>query len=161
MTSSQRLESARKVYRDAAPAAGEYRKPLPKISPANRPFFDAARNGELRLPRCRACSHVFYPPEVFCPRCLSTELDWLALSGKGTVWSFIVMYQRYFPAFADEIPYNVAFVRLDDAPDVWMCTNLVDVKHEAIACDMPVEAVFDPVTPDVTLVKFRPSRPTS
>jgi uncharacterized OB-fold protein len=157
MATPQPLDSSRKVYKDPT-VAGEYRKPLPKITASSRPFHDAARTHELRLPRCKTCGHTFYPPEVFCPRCLSTDLDWPRLSGKGTVWSFIFMYQRYFPSFADEIPYIVAFVALDDAPNCWLCTNLVGVKNEDVACDMPVEVVFDDVTPDVTLVKFRPSR---
>lgn len=156
MSTSQPLDSSRKGYKAAAPATAEYKKPLPRILANNQPFFDAAKKHELRLPKCKACGHISYPPEMFCPKCLSNDLYWPKLSGKGKVWSFIFMHQTYFPAFGDEIPYNIAFVQLDDAPNVWMCTNLTGIKNEDIKCDIPVEAVFEDVTKEVTLVKFCP-----
>jgi uncharacterized OB-fold protein len=64
------------------------------------------------------------------------------------------MWQRYFPAFEAEIPYNVAYVTLDEGPR--MMTNLVEIENDAIECDMPVEVVFEDVTPAISLPKFRP-----
>jgi uncharacterized OB-fold protein len=150
---TDKLDGSRKVYKDASAEEG-YKKPLPKIDSINQPFYDAAQKHELRLPKCNACGNIFYPPSIFCPACLSEDLGWPLLSGKGKVWSFIFMYQRYFPAFADEIPYNIAFVQIDEGP--LLCTNLVGIANEDIKCDMPVEVFFDDATPEVTLVKFRP-----
>jgi hypothetical protein len=64
------------------------------------------------------------------------------------------MWQRYFPAFEGEIPYNVAYVELDEGPK--LMTNLVGVAPEDIRCDMPVEVVFEDVTEEFALPKFRP-----
>jgi uncharacterized OB-fold protein len=66
------------------------------------------------------------------------------------------MWQRYFPTFEAELPYNVAYVELDEGPK--LMTNVVDVAPEDIRCDMPVEAVFDDVTDEISLPKFRPVR---
>ena len=77
-----------------------------------------------------------------------------ASPGRGKVWSWIVMWQRYFPAFEPDLPYNVAYVELDEGPK--LMTNLVDVASEDIRCDMPVEVVFDEVTDEISLPKFRP-----
>jgi len=66
------------------------------------------------------------------------------------------MWQKYYPAFEAEIPYVVAYIELDEGPK--LMTNLVGVNEDDIACDMAVEAVFDDVTPEFALPKFRPLR---
>ncbi len=131
-----------------------YAKPLPLIDEVSRPFWEAARRSELRLQRCAACGHVWHPPGPCCPECLSSRFDWTPMSGLGTVWSFIVYHHCWHPGFAGDIPYNVALVRLDEGPVV--TTNIVGISNEQIQVGMPVTAAFDPVTEDVTLLKFRP-----
>jgi uncharacterized OB-fold protein len=66
------------------------------------------------------------------------------------------MWQRYFPAFEGEIPYLVAYVQLDEGPK--LMTSLVDYDPGDLRCDLPVEIVFEDVTPEITLPKFRPVR---
>jgi uncharacterized OB-fold protein len=65
------------------------------------------------------------------------------------------MWQRYFPAFEDRIPYIVAYVELEEGPR--LMTNIVDCKKGDLRCDLPVEVVFEDVTDDVTLPVFRPA----
>ena len=77
------------------------------------------------------------------------------MSGRGRIWSFLRMWQRYFPGFEADLPYIVGYVQLDEGPRM-MC-NLVECEYESLSCDMPVEVVFDDVTPEVSLPKFRPS----
>ncbi len=132
----------------------EYTKPLPAITTLNRPYWDGLKAGRLALPKCRACGAIWFPPSPFCPRCWSREYAWRALSGRGTVSSWVVFHQAYFSSFKDEIPYNVAEVELAEGPR--LLTNLVGVSNERIYAGMPVEVVFDHVTEDVTLAKFRP-----
>lgn len=131
-----------------------YAKPLPRPSRLSGPFWEGTRAHELRLLHCNACGHFWFPPSSRCPQCLSTDCEWQAVSGRGKVWSWIVMHQRYFAAFESEIPYNVAYVQLDEGPK--LMTNLVDCDPADIRCDMPVQVVFEDVTPEITLPKFRP-----
>jgi uncharacterized OB-fold protein len=133
-----------------------YAKPLPKVTRLSRPFWEGAKRHELLLLNCNGCGKVWFPPSSCCPQCLSTDIAWKPSSGRGKVWSWIVMWQRYFPAFEGDIPYNVAYVELDEGPK--LMTNLVDVAPEAIRCDMPVEVVFEDVTEEISLPKFRPAR---
>lgn len=134
-----------------------YRKPLPRPTTLSRPFWEAARRHELRVQRCTTCGHRWLPPSDRCPACLSKAYEWALASGRGKVWSWIVMWQRYFPAFEAEIPYNVAYVELEEGPR--LMTNLVNCDPATIRCDMPVEVVFEDVTDEITLPKFRPARP--
>jgi uncharacterized OB-fold protein len=134
----------------------DYAKPLPRPTAVSREFWAAARRHELRVQRCRACGqHIFYP-RVFCPACLSDGLEWVNVSGRGRVYSFTVVRRAMHPAFRPDVPYVLAIVELEEGPR--LTTNIVGCDPLDVRVDMPVEVVFDDVTPEVTLVKFRPSR---
>lgn len=133
----------------------EYAKPLPPINSLSRPFWDGTQRRELLLQRCTECGRWRFPPSPRCPECLAETAEWVPCSGRGKVWSWIRMWQRYFPAFADDLPYIVAYVELEEGPR--LMTTLVDIDQDDIACDMPVEVVFEDVTAEVTLPKFRPA----
>jgi uncharacterized OB-fold protein len=132
-----------------------YSKPLPDIKDElTAPYWAAAKHHELRMQRCPSCGYVRYPAAKRCPECLAENDEWVLLSGRGTVWSFGVYYHVFNRAFADDIPYNIALVQLEEGPR--LITNIVGIPNEDIKVDMPVEVVFDDVTDEVTLVKFKP-----
>lgn len=133
----------------------EYQKPLPGINELNRPFWEAAKRHELFLQRCQRCGHYHYPAGESCPSCLSDGLEWVKASGRGTIYTWTVFHQVYHPSFASDVPYAVVAVELAEGPRI--TTNLVDCPVEGIRIGMPVEAVFDDVTAEVTLPKFRPA----
>lgn len=132
----------------------EYQKPLPFVSEVNRPYWDAARRHELVLQRCQECGHYRYPPGDTCPRCLSDRLAWVKVSGRGSIYTWVVFHQVYHQAFANDAPYAVVVVQLEEGAR--LVTNLVDCKAEDIEIGMAVEVVFDDVTEEITLPKFRP-----
>ena len=137
--------------------ATDYDKPLPRgINPElTAPFWEAAGRGELVLPRCRTCSTVFFYPRELCPDCLSSDLDWVPASGKGRVYSYTIIHQPAHPTFRGDSPYVYAIIQLDEGPR--MVSNIVDCPNDDVSINMPVVAAFDAVTPDTTLVKFRPT----
>lgn len=128
-------------------------KPLPVITPENRPFWDGCKANELRLQQCVDCRHIRYPLNPVCPICLSAATDWVKMSGRGTVFSYIVFHQVYHPAYKDDVPYNVALVQLDEGPR--MFSNVVGASNDAVKVGAALQVVFDPVTPEVTLPRFR------
>jgi hypothetical protein len=130
-------------------------KPIPAITPEMRPFFTAAKRRELRVQRCTACGALRFPARALCSDCLSTEADWVVVSGRGTVFSFNVMHQVYHPGFAAEVPYAVVIVQL--AEGVKMLSNLVGVAPHDVRIGMPVRVVFEDLTDEVTLPKFAPA----
>jgi uncharacterized OB-fold protein len=132
-----------------------YEKPLPAITAENAPYYDSLRQHAMRLQRCGSCAVFRYPASPHCPRCLSEAFEWTPVSGRGAVYSWIVMHQIYDPAFRPEAPYNVAVVELAEGPR--LTTNLVDCPSDAIRIGMPVAVVYDDVTDEVTLAKFRPA----
>lgn len=133
-----------------------YAKPLPRITADNAPFFDGLKAGELRLQRCKDCERFHYPPGPVCPHCFSETVEWTRTSGRGTISSWVVVHKAWFPAFEAEIPYNVVQVELEEGPR--LTANAVDIAPDALEIGMRVEAVFDPVTKDQTLLRFRPAK---
>jgi uncharacterized OB-fold protein len=132
----------------------DYAKPLPHIGPDTEPFWAAAREGRLRLPVCTGCDRPFWPAGPICPFCLSDDLTWRDMSGRGRISTFTVVHRAWYPAFMTNGPYNVVQVELEEGPR--LMGNLVDVPPGGPRVDMPVQVVFDAVTPDVTLPRFRP-----
>ena len=139
-------------------ADGEYTLPIPVADEASAPFYEGAKLGKLMLVRCSQCGTWRLPDRERCHDCLSTDWEWAQASGRGKLYTFGVMHQQYHPAFAGVIPYNYAFVELDEGPR--LVTNIVDCANEDLRTDMPVEAVFDPVSDETTLVRFRPATAT-
>jgi hypothetical protein len=133
----------------------EYLKPLPTLNKDNRPFWEGCKEGKLRMQRCGACAHIRFPINTVCPRCLSPDFSWQDLSGRGTVFSYIVFYQVYNKAFAQDVPYNVALVQLEEGPRMY--SNVVGVPNDAVKVGDALEVVFDAVTPEITIPRFRPS----
>jgi uncharacterized OB-fold protein len=132
---------------------GTYRKPLPRVTAENGPFWEATKRHELRVQRCAECGRFRYPPSPVCPDCLSENVEWARVSGRGTITTFVVFHKVYFESFAGEAPYNVVQVRLEEGP--CLTANLVGVRNEEITVGTPVEVVFDDVTPEITLPRFR------
>ena len=131
-----------------------YTKPLPRIDEESRGFWEACARHEIYLQRCRGCGATRFYPRVLCPVCLSSATDWVRASGKGTVYTFTVTHQNQAPGFREEVPYVLAVVEL--AEGVRMMTNIVGCPPEDVRIGMPVEVVFEDVTPEVALPKFRP-----
>jgi uncharacterized OB-fold protein len=130
----------------------DYSKPLPTLTDENRPFWEACRAGRLCLQQC-SCGHLRYPISPFCPRCLSAEYTWTPVSGRGTVFSYVVFHQAYHPGFKADLPYNVALVQLEEGPRMY--SNVVGVPNDQVKIGDAVVAVFDPVTPEITIPRFR------
>jgi uncharacterized OB-fold protein len=133
----------------------EYQKPLPVKTEENAPYWDSARRHALELQRCGGCGRFRYPVATFCPYCLSDQYEWQPISGKAAVYSFIIVHQRYDPSFADDLPYNVAVVELDEGPR--MVTNIVGIPNDQIRIGMPLLITYEDVTEEFTLPKFRPA----
>ena len=133
-------------------------KPIPAITPDMVDFFDGARRGQLMVQKCEECGELRFPPHEICTRCLGRTSSWVAVSGRGEVYSFNIMHQVYHPGFATEVPYAVVVVKLEEG--VKLVSNLVGVKPADIKCGMPVEVTFEKLSDQVMLPKFRPRAPS-
>ena len=129
-----------------------YNKPLPKIDSLNQGFWNNARAGKLTVQACKECGDKRYPASPVCPKCLSSDQEWVAVSGKGTLESWVDFHRAYWDGFKEDLPYRVCLVRLTEGPV--MVSNLVGPSDHA-KVGAPVDVVFDAVTDEVTLPKFK------
>jgi uncharacterized protein len=125
-------------------------QPVP--TPETAHYWEGTARGELLLQRCRACEATYFPPQPFCPRCSSDDVEVVRSSGRGTLHSYVITHLAA-PGFA--APYVIAVVELDEGPR--LLTNIVEVAPdpEALPLDLPLEVVFE-TAGDVTLPMFRP-----
>jgi len=134
-----------------------YAKPLPSPDLDTQPFWDACREHELRAQRCSKCGSFRWPPRQLCPDCHTWDYEWAQLSGTGTVYSFVVVHHVTVPAFQGDAPYAIANITMDGTDGrVRVMSNVIGIPWEDVRVGMPVRAVFDDVTDEVTLPKFRP-----
>ncbi|MHA6797019.1 Zn-ribbon domain-containing OB-fold protein [Pseudonocardia bannensis] len=118
-------------------------KPVPEPSVTSRPFWEGCAAGELRLPRCRACDGVHFYPRSACPACGGTDLDWVRSAGTGTVYATTVVHRSFWgDAWADDVPYNVAMIELDEG--VRMVSAVVGVPADQVHIGMRVGVTFVP-----------------
>ena len=123
---------------------------LPAITPLTRPFWDAAAEGRLLLPRCNACERHFFRPEVACTHCFATDWQWVQASGRGTLYSYTVVHRAPAPGFV--VPLVLAIVELDEGPV--MFSNLVDCAEADIRIGMALQVRFEAVAPSIHLPRF-------
>lgn len=131
-----------------------YDLPVPRPTVVTQPFWEAAKRHELMMQRCRSGDHLFFYPREYCPVCLSEDLEWVTLTGKGRVYSYTIVHRPANPRFESRVPYVYAVIQLDEGPR--MISNVVECDVEDVRVDMSVTAHYDDVTDEVTLVKFKP-----
>ena len=127
-------------------------RPLPIPTPLATPFFQAAAEGRLLVPRCPRDGWFFYPRSR-CPGCLGDDWEWQEASGRGEVHAFTVDRVGHDPSLAADIPYAVAVIELDEGPR--MPARIVGCGVEAVHVGMPVEARYEAIE-GVTLIRFAP-----
>ena len=119
----------------------------------HRPFWDGLKDRRLLVQRC-ANGHLRFIPTEICPKCGSQDWTWEPMSGRGEVYTYTVIHRAPTPAYQADVPYVVAHVALEEGPR--MISNIVGCEPGSVAIGMPVEVVFEDVSKEWTLYKFKP-----
>lgn len=130
------------------------RNHLPVIDKDNFEFWTGGASGKLFITQCQNCKLYIHPHADICRRCRSRDLAPAPVSGRGTVSTYTINYQRWEPGL--ETPYIVAIVTLEEQPGLNLTTNIVNCAPEYVRIGMPVTVVFEHVE-DVWLPLFEPS----
>ena len=132
--------------------------PVPENDGLDKPYWDATRRGELLVQRCKKCGTFQWGPEWICHKCLSFDLDWHKVSGKGRIYSWERPWHPVHPALKEHGPYVVVLVELPDAGNVRMLGNLLGDPKQEVRIGAEVQAVFEPhddAKPPFTLVQWK------
>ena len=129
-------------------------KPIPSPTHETRPYWEGCKAHELRIQRCGECGNYQFPPRLYCTKCFGERIEWIKASGRAKVLSFTIVRRPVSPAFANDVPYVVALVTLDEGPT--LMTNIIGCQPEQAAIGMPVVVTFEDWTEEVSIPKFRP-----
>ena len=126
---------------------------LPAPVGLNAEFYKFCAQGEFRLQRCSACGAWRHPPRYRCASCSSDQYTWVAVSGRGRVFTWTITHRPIDPAFTP--PYAVVVVELEEGPRV--VGNLRGMEASALALDLPVAVEIERASDTVGLLWFRPA----
>lgn len=114
--------------------------------PTTKKFWEGLKNRKFLTTKCKICGEVFFPPRSHCPNCLSQELDWVELSGKGKLYSWT---EIYVAASEFEPPYVVGIIDLEEG--VGRIITKINAKPEELKIGMPMRIIYVDVTEGLTL----------
>lgn len=125
-----------------------------------RAYWEGCGRHEIVLQRCRDCSAVQHRPRRLCVSCFSDDIEHFVASGRGTVHTFTVTNQNGLPAFRNACPYVLAYVALEEGPQ--LMTNIVGCNPEEVRIGLPVVVEFCDVDGDKgdgasAVPRFRPA----
>ncbi len=130
-----------------------YNKPVPAVDPDSAPYWDGAKDGRLMIQRCNATGQTFLYSRQLVSGVVESEVEWIEASGKGTIYSFTVARRPAGAAFQGDCPYVIVSVELEEGARVM--SNLVTDDPDSVAIGQAVEVVFDAVSHELTIPKFR------
>ena len=135
----------------ASASPARVKRPRPAITHDNAFFWEGLAHGRLLVQRC-ACGRLRHPPGPACPVCHSFEWEPVEMTGRGRIYSYVVMHHPPIPPF--EYPHLVVLVELEEGTR--LISNLVGVQPDQVRVVMPVDVAFTEVEPGLVLPLFRP-----
>ena len=115
-------------------------------------WWDGIERGELLIQRCSDCGKLRHPPRPMCGACQSLRWDSIAASGRGVVYSHVVMHHPPIPGYG--FPLAVALIELEEGP--LLLSQLQGVAVDKIAIGMDVTVAFIEMDSTTSLPVFHP-----
>jgi uncharacterized protein len=139
---------------------GVYPAPIrdPFADESTQPFWDAALEDRLVVPRCTNCGTFVLPPQPRCFHCQHEHFEYEELPGTGTIYTFTVVRHPLSPQLAEVVPYVSGVIDLDGTQGAGarLIANIIDVDPETVAIGDKVQVVFDRVSDTLAIPRFRP-----
>ena len=137
---------------------------LPDIEDSDTaPFWVAASERRLVVQKCDSCRELRFPPQPFCGRCRHATASWVPVSGRGRIWSYVIVHAPILPAYEPFLPYPVVVIELEEDKRLRMVGNLVadqrspinSVDSSSLRIGLPVQVVFQVIARDIVLPRWR------
>jgi uncharacterized OB-fold protein/acyl dehydratase len=125
-------------------------RPHPALTQDNAFWFEGARTHRLLIQHCTSCGTLRHPPLPACANCGSLEWDTVESSGRGTLYSYVVVHYPQVPSF--EYPLPIGLIELEEGTRV--VANLGAVERDDITIGMPVRAEFVDFDEELSLPVF-------
>lgn len=131
--------------------------PLPRPTLGTAPFWEAARDHRLIVQRCDRCGKFRFYPGSGCDRCASPAFTWIDMSGRGRIYSWIVVRRTVDVAWQRRVPFVSAIIELAEQPGLLVPGLLTGIEPEHVRAGLQVEVWFEDVSPGISLPRWRPA----
>jgi uncharacterized OB-fold protein len=101
-------------------------------------FWEGLKQGKVYTTKCCKCGKLYFPPSADCPDCLSSQMEWVELTGEAEIDTFTHVVIRP-TSFCQHKPYTVAIGKLVDG--VKVLAWLTGFKLSQIKVGMKVKLV--------------------
>ena len=135
----------------------DYKYLLPQPDEETKPFWDGTKKHELHIQRCADCKTYRHPPEKTCSKCYSENVTWEKVSGRGTIYSYIRVFQPVLPQWRESAPYNIVQVALEEDPEIILTGNAPGEGDAKLKVGLRVKVTFDDVAEDVSIPRWTPA----
>lgn len=118
-------------------------------------FWEGLKKGDIFATRCKRCGKLYFPPQIDCPVCLASEVEWIKLSRTVTLETFTQV--RVKPqGFTGYDPYMIAIAKTEEGAKVmgW----LEDIKLEEVNVGMKLEMTSRILEREYTAIIFKPKQ---
>ncbi len=129
-------------------------KRFPQPSPETRHYWEGCHQHQLRIQRCKDCGHYQFYPRIICSVCMSQSIEWIPAAGRGEVLSYTIITRAVSAAYAADVPYVVALIKLEEGP--CMMSNVVECDVEQLHIGLPVTVTFEDWSEEISIPRFRP-----
>ena len=129
--------------------------PVPDI--LTQPYWDGCKNHVIMVQQCQSCGRKRHRPAAGCHWCGSQGVDWVQLSGRGTLYTYTVVHRAFHPSLAGEVPYVVGLVAAEEDPTVRFHTRILECAPADVAVGMPLDVLFQEEEDGTVLPYWRPS----
>lgn len=103
-------------------------------------FIDYLKDNKVMGTRCKDCGLSFFPPRADCHKCLTSNMEWFEVSGKGKLVSYSKL--QYAPiGFEKDVPYCIALLDYGDYKVFGRIAK--DLTDEDIQVGMEMQAVVN------------------
>jgi len=124
-------------------------------SPSTEPFWAAAAEHHLVVPRCVSCRTFRFPPTPFCWKCRAQDVDWIEHDGRGAIYSFTVIRHGVIPQVKDALPFIAAVVELPGTNGCRLIGDVIDAEPDDVRIGAPVAVDWYDVREGTSVPVFR------
>jgi uncharacterized protein len=126
--------------------------PLPIPDIETQDFWQAAKEGYLGIPTNPQTGKTFWYPRMYCPDDWGQKAEIRRGSGRGTIYSYIVVHRHAHPGFNAQVPYVVALIDLEEGPRMM---SRVDGNPKEVKVGAKVEVYFEEMNDEINLPRFK------
>ena len=125
--------------------------PVPDLD--TEPFWEGCQEERFLVPECTSCGTRRWPPGPMCPACQSMDTRWIESAGRGSVYSWLVVHNPVNPVLAEQVPYVVAMIDLEEG--VRVVGNVDGCHSDSVHAGMAVAVIFERHEGGMMIPNFR------